>query len=55
MDLEENPVHFLAQAGEDAAVERAEAVQHPRLLIVRQVLDREVVAEGVAGLRERRR
>ena len=42
--LQEDPVHLLAQAAKDAGVQITEAVQHPGLLIVSQVLDGQVVA-----------
>jgi hypothetical protein len=45
--LQEDPVDV---APDHAAVEVPEGIEHPRLLVVGQVLDGQVVAQGVAGL-----
>jgi hypothetical protein len=45
--LQEDPINVLVQ---DAPVDVPEAVQHPGLLIVRQVLNGQVVAQGIASL-----
>ena len=51
--LQEEPlVQRAARGREHAGIEGAEAVQHPRLLVVGQVLDGQVVPQRVARLRQ---
>lgn len=47
-NLEEDPVNI---ALHDTCVEVPEAVQHPGLLVVSQVLDGQIVTQRVAGLK----
>mmetsp|Transcript_6405 Transcript_6405/g.17100 ORF Transcript_6405/g.17100 Transcript_6405/m.17100 type:complete len:271 (+) Transcript_6405:811-1623(+) len=50
MHFQEHPVNLPALRREDSLVERAEAVQHPGLLVVCQVLDGQVVAQRIGSL-----
>lgn len=50
--LQEQPLHRLALRRQHVAVQRLEALQQPRLLVRRQVLHRQVVAQRVRRLRE---
>mmetsp|Transcript_19353 Transcript_19353/g.57402 ORF Transcript_19353/g.57402 Transcript_19353/m.57402 type:complete len:221 (-) Transcript_19353:152-814(-) len=55
MHLQEQPVDLPAEHREHARVELAEAVEHPRLLIVCEVLDRQVVPQRIRRLLHRAR
>lgn len=46
--LQEDPVNVFLQ---HTSVQVSEAVQHPGLLIVSKILDGQVVAQSIAGLR----